>query len=227
MLTLAATLSPQHSRRNTLAATLSPQHSRRNTLAATLGILFLWFALHPVAFGKQVEIPEHTKKWNAFPDCALIDQKYNDGDSFRVKVNGHEQVLRLCFVDCPEGDSRFADRNKDQAEYFGVPPAEIPEWGKAATAKIGELLAKSFTVHTRWAKAQGSSGLPRFYAVIKCADGKDLGETLVSLGLARVKGLPMKPPTGESVADYQAKLQKLETEARTQRVGIWAKSSKK
>ena len=204
-----------------------PQPSRRNLLAATFGILFLWFVPNPIAFGKQVEIPEHTKKWNAFPDCALIDQKYNDGDSFRAKVNGNEHVLRLSFIDCPESDTRFADRNAEQAEYFGILPAEIPEWGKAATAKVAELLAKPFTVHTRWAIAQGSSGLPRFYAVVKGADGKDLGETLLSLGLARVKGLNMKPPTGESVADYQAKLKKLETEAKTQRVGIWSKSTKK
>ena len=205
----------------------SHDHSRRSTLAAALGILFLWFAPSPLAFGKQVEIPDHTKKWNAFKDCELIDQKYNDGDSFRAKVNGNEHVLRLCFVDCPESDARFPDRNADQGEYFGIPPADIPEWGKAARAKVAELLAKPFTVHTRWAKALGSSGLPRFYAVINGADGKDLGETLISLGLARIKGRDMKPPTGESVADYHTKLQKLETEARAKRVGMWAKSTKK
>ena len=157
----------------------------------------------------------------------MIDKKYNDGDSFRAKVNGNEHVLRLCFVDCPESDVRFPDRNAEQAEYFGVPAAEIPEWGKAATAKVAELLAKPFTVHTRWAIAQGSSGLPRFYAVIQSADGRDLGEALISLGLARIKGLNMKPPTGETVVAYQAKLKKLETEARSQRVGMWAKSTKK
>ena len=34
----------------------------------------------------------------------------------------------------------------------------------------------------------------------------------------------MKPPTGESVADYQTKLAKVEAEAKKERRGVWAKS---
>ena len=171
-----------------------------------------------------VEIPDHTKKWQPFKNCEFVVKQYNDGDSFAVKVDNNEHVLRLAFVDAPESDVRFPDRNADQAEYFGVEPAIIPEWGKVATAKTAELLAKPFTVTTRWAKALGSSGKPRYYAVITTAEGKDLGETLVSLGLARIKGLVMKPPTGESVEVYQTKLARIEAEAKKERRGLWAKS---
>lgn len=61
--------------------------------------------------------------------------------------------------------------------------------------------------------------------MITSADGKDLGETLLALGLARVKGLVMKPPTGESQAAYQVKLGKIETAAHKDRQGIWGKST--
>ena len=174
-----------------------------------------------------VEIPDHTKKWQPFKGCEFVPRQYNDGDSFAVKVENNEHVLRLAFVDAPESDVRFPDRNAEQAAYFGVDAAIIPEWGKAATAKTAELLAQPFTVTTRWAKALGSSGKPRYYAVITTAEGKDLGETLLSLGLARIKGLVMKPPTGESVEVYQTKLARIEAEAKQERRGLWAKSGAK
>ena len=175
----------------------------------------------------MVEIPDKVKKWQPFKGCEFVPKQYNDGDSFAVKVGNNEHVLRLAFVDAPESDVRFPDRNAEQAEHFGVAAAIIPEWGKAATAKTAELLAKPFTVTTRWAKALGSSGKPRYYAVITTAEGKDLGETLLSLGLARIKGLVMKPPTGESVEVYQTKLANIEAEAKKERRGLWGKAPTK
>lgn len=194
-------------------------------MSKTFALLAAFLLTDFVSTAKLVEIPEHTKHWQVFKGCEFVPQLYNDGDSFAVKVNGGEFVLRLAFVDAPESDTRFPERNAEQAEHFHVAVAIIPEWGKLAGAKIVELLAKPFTVHTRWASALGSSRKLRYYAVITSADGKDLGETLLALGLARVKGLVMKPPTGESQAAYQVKLGKIETAAHKDRQGIWGKST--
>ena len=196
-------------------------------LSKTFALLAVFLLTDFVSTAKLVEIPEHTKNWQAFKGCEFVPQLYNNGNSFAVKVNGGEFVLRLAFVDAPESDTRFPERNAEQAEHFHVAVAIIPEWGKLAGVKIVELLAKLFTVHTRWATAQGASRKPRFYAVITSADGKDLGEALLALGLARIKGLAMKPPTGESPAAYQVKLGKIETAAHKDRQGIWGKSTEK
>ena len=177
------------------------------------------------AWSALVEIPAYTRKWQVFKDCEFGEKQYNDGDSFAVKVAGNEQVLRLIYVDTPESDARFPDRNAEQAKYFAVDPAIIPEWGKTAAAKTAELLAKPFTVTTRWASALGSTRKPRFYAVITLADGKDLGETLLSLGLARVHGKEMNPPSGETQAVDHAKLLKIEAEAKKEKRGLWSKST--
>lgn len=197
---------------------------------ARLSVLVSTILLSSLVFPARsalVEIPDKVKKWQPFKGCEFVARQYNDGDSFAVKVDNNEHVLRLAFVDAPESDVRFPDRNAEQAEHFGVAAAIIPEWGKAATAKTAELLAKPFTVTTRWAKALGSSGKPRYYAVITTAEGKDLGETLLSLGLARIKGLVMKPPTGESVEVYQTKLSRIEAEAKKEKRGLWGKSTTK
>lgn len=197
--------------------------ARFSVLVSTVLLTSLAFQ----ASGALVEIPNRTRKWQAFKGCEFVEKQYNDGDSFAVKVEGNEHVLRLAYVDTPESDIRFTDRNAEQAKYFGVDPAIIPEWGKIATAKTAELLAKPFTVTTRWASALGSSRKPRFYAVITTADGKDLGETLLSLGLARIQGKGMNPPSGETQEVYHAKLLKIEAEAKKEKRGLWGKSTTK
>ena len=195
-----------------------------------LSALISTILLTSLAFPAQsalVEIPTLSRKWQTFKNCEFVPKQYNDGDSFAVKVGENEHVLRLAYIDTPESDVRFKDRNAEQAKYFGVEPAIIPEWGKITVAKTAELLAKPFTVTTRWASAHGSSRKPRFYAVITTADGKDLGETLLSLGLARIHGKGMNPPSGETQAAYHAKLEKIEAEAKKEKRGIWSKSTAK
>ncbi|MFM8470326.1 MAG: thermonuclease family protein [Limisphaerales bacterium] len=128
----------------------------------------------------------------------------------------------MAFIDCPKADATEPTRNLEQAEFIGVPVGDIPGWGKLATAKVSELLTtKPFTIKTRWASALGRSRLPRFFATITTADGKDLGETLLSLGLARDHGQPMEPPSREKTDAYKHRLRRLVNVAREAKSGIW------
>ena len=170
-----------------------------------------------------VEIPDKVRRWQTFTNSTHVPTAYGDGDSFRVKLgDGREFVFRLGFVDCPESDKSEPTRNMEQAEFFAVPVGDVPAWGKLATEKVRELLAKPFTVHTRWASALGRSRLPRFYATITTADGKDLGEELLALGLAREQGQRMEPPSREKTDDYKRKLRRIEADAKSSRAGIWS-----
>jgi len=165
------------------------------------------------------------KSWLRFEPCTQVATEYGDGDSFRVRLpDGDEQVFRLAWVDCPESIAAFASRNAEQAAHFGVSTNDIPAVGKEATKVSSALLAKPFTVQTRWAYAQGVSRKPRYYAFIVTADGLDLGEELLRSGWARVKGVPMNHPDGTKIDPYRARLEQLELDAKTNRRGIWAKS---
>lgn len=183
----------------------------------------LWFS----GLVRAEDIPDKTKKWNTFAGCEYLTNKSDDGDSFQVRVAGEVRWLRLAYIDTPEADKRFITRNEEQAKYFGVTVEEALAAGKEASGVTAKLLSTPFTVYTRWASALGSTRLPRFSAFIELADGRDLGEVLLSMGYARVRGTPMNTPKGEKIEVYKAKLEKLEAEARAKRVGIWAKSSLK
>lgn len=52
-----------------------------------------------------------TPDWQKLEGCQLIQNEWNDGDSFHVRTaEGTEFIFRLYFVDTPETDSRFPDR---------------------------------------------------------------------------------------------------------------------
>ena len=173
------------------------------------------------------DIPDKTRAWNKIPACEYLANKYNDGDSFQAKVANEVRWLRLPYVDTPEADERFATRNEEQAKHFGISPSEVTTAGKEASVATAKLLSQPFTVYTRWASAAGSTRLPRFSAFIELSDGRDLGEVLLSMGLARVKGTKMNTPKGETVEVYQARLEKLEAEAKARGVGSWAHAAGK
>ncbi len=74
------------------------------------------------------------------------------------------------------------------------------------------VLARPFTIHTRWRKVFGPQ---RYYACVFTADGADLAELLVQRGLARIYGTRTPLPDGRSSRTYFAHLRKLEAEARS------------
>ncbi len=66
----------------------------------------------------------------------------------------------------------------------------------------------------------GRSKLARFYAVV-LVDGKNLAETLVTNGWARIYGLKANWPDGERSAAFINRLKNLELTARENRLGMW------
>lgn len=151
--------------------------------------------------------------------------KNNDGDSFRVKCGEKDFVLRLYFVDAPETTLREAERTRQQSEHFGVSLEETMKAGVQATALARDTMKGSFDVWTKWTSGGGRGKEVRYYGLVE-VDGKSLVEILVSSGLARIVGQVVPLPNGEKSTVYKKRLAALETEARKQRVGVWAHSTK-
>lgn len=168
--------------------------------------------------------PKHSKKFTRYDGCEFVPTQYADGDSFRVRIGDDEFVFRLYYVDAPESDERFPDRNAEQAQYFGITPEESVAAGKTAKEYVRQLLTgKKFTVFTRWASALGSSKLPRYYAVIEI-EGRGLADMLVENGFARLHGIKVNHPDGRKADDYLATLADLEKTAEAKKLGAWANS---
>ncbi|MBL9128446.1 MAG: thermonuclease family protein [Verrucomicrobiales bacterium] len=162
-----------------------------------------------------------TKAWATFRDCEYVDDPSNDADSFRVKCGRKSFHVRLYFVDAPETKATDPARVAEQAEHFGLSTDATLAAGVRAAEATRRWLTRSFDVHTRWTVAGGRSREPRYYAIVE-ADGKDLGEHLVSLGWARSKGAVAPPPNGEPSRSVVQRLQRLEADARRGKLGAWA-----
>ncbi len=187
-------------------------------------IAFIQLVTIEAAANADSSAPIHSRKFVRLNDCEFVSTEYADGDSFRVRTARGEFVFRLYYVDAPESDERFPDRNREQAQYFGITPAESVASGKAAAKLMRDTLTgKKITVYTRWSSALGSSRLPRFYAVVE-VDGRGLSDVLVENGLARLHGVSVNHPDGRKAPDYIATLQTLEREAKAQKRGAWANS---
>ena len=92
-------------------------------------------------------------KWEELEDCVLSDG-YMDGDSFHVRHGSKIDIIRLYFVDTPESDKQYAERNEDQAAYFGITDAHVVPLGVAGKKFTQKTLSgKKFTVWTRWEDA--------------------------------------------------------------------------
>src|SRR5690606_19182975 len=128
---------------------------------------------------------------------------------FHVVYQGKEYIFRLYFVDAPESDDTYGERTAAQAKYFGITNAEAVKLGESARDFTGKRLdGRKFTVWTRWRDALGRSKLPRYYAMVKVGDD-DLGELLVSNGLARIYGTRVALPDGRDSRTYLRTLDKL------------------
>ena len=160
------------------------------------------------------------KDWITLDHCQLIPNKANDGDSFHVRANDNEYLVRLYFVDAPETASVGPERLIEQAEYFGVSVPQVIEVGLNAKRFVEARLSEPFTVVTRLAEGLGRSKIQRIYGFVRTKDG-DLGEQLVSNGLARIHGKTSAPPGGATSAAELEKLAQLENEAKRQKVGGW------
>jgi DNA uptake protein ComE-like DNA-binding protein len=160
------------------------------------------------------------KDWITLDHCQLIPNKANDGDSFHIRANDNEYLVRLYFVDAPETASVGPERLIEQAEYFGISVPQVIEVGLNAKRFVEARLSEPFTVVTRLAGGLGRSKIQRIYGFVQTKDG-DLGEQLVANGLARIHGTTAAPPEGSTSAAELEKLAQLENEAKRRKVGGW------
>jgi endonuclease YncB( thermonuclease family) len=185
------------------------------TLLLLVGILALPFF--------QVQ----ASKWERLKNCLLVENEYNDGDSFRVSHKGREYIFRLYCADAPEADNSYAERVAEQAAHFGITSEEAIEIGKDAKSAVEDLLEKPFDVVTRWQDGGGWSKMGRSYAFI-LIDGKDgpktadLAGVLIARGLARAHGAKVNPPDSDLTASELAETyREIESEARRKKKGAW------
>ena len=136
----------------------------------------------------RVDAKAKEKDWITLDNCQLVPNKANDGDSFHVRANDTEYLVRLYFVDAPETASVGPERLIEQAEYFGVSVPQVIEIGLDAKKFVDAKLSEPFTVITRLAEGLGRSKIERVYGLVRTRDG-DLGEQLVANGLARIHGV--------------------------------------
>jgi DNA uptake protein ComE-like DNA-binding protein len=158
--------------------------------------------------------------WVTYQDCRLIPNPANDGDSFHVRAGRKEFIFRLYFVDTPETDASLPERVAEQAKYFRVSVPQTLQIGAEAERFTREKLSRPFTVETCKEDARGRSRLPRYFAFVEMGS-EDLAETLVRNGLARVYGAPGHPPDRAAPATEKRKLEQLERNAKSQKLGGW------
>lgn len=168
-----------------------------------------------------------------FTGCTLMEAEWADGDSFPVKLpDGKQVTARLYGADCIEwhvNDETLARRLRAQRRYFGIGSTDAAssmktarDFGKQASIRTRELLAKPFTIHTAFAGARGNGEKERAFAFVTTAEGKDLATILVDEGLARAFGVTRQLPNGTSGNEYRETLADLELTAAADRKGIWA-----
>ena len=155
----------------------------------------------------------------------LVESESNDGDSFAVRAGGRRLHLRLYYVDCPEvssGRRSDLERIQQQQRYFGLRDVgQVVQFGRRAAAFVADALEQPFVVHTRYARAPGQSGRPRYYAFVQTADGRSLAHLLVERGLARVHGTTRPGPDGTPSDIILNELQDLRDKALLRKAGIW------
>jgi endonuclease YncB( thermonuclease family) len=160
-------------------------------------------------------------EWVKLEKVSLRSDPSNDGDSFHAACNGKSYYFRLYFVDCPETQNRLKDRILEQAQVFGMDPKYVHKMGKVAEDFARDRLKQPFTVWTEWMDAQGDSGVQRFFAFVRDADGRDLGQELVGNGLARVYGAQADHPEGPNRMAQWGILNQRQQQAQAQKLGCY------
>jgi DNA uptake protein ComE-like DNA-binding protein/endonuclease YncB( thermonuclease family) len=157
-------------------------------------------------------------EWVTMRDCRLAPSDGNDGDSFHFLSDGQEYIARLYFVDCAETDDQVPERIVQQMEAFGVSEDKVYHYGHEAKKFAERVLARSFTVVTRFQDARGRSKLPRYYSFIfPNGSREDLGTLLTEAGLARSFGQIARNDLRLDRAHYD----RLEEKARREGMGIF------
>jgi len=160
--------------------------------------------------------------WEVLQNCALAEDRTNDGDSFALRCGGKTHTFRLYFADCPEKyrHQYNGERLADQGAYFGgLNEEQTIAIGVQAKDFALDLLAKGpVTVETRWEEVYDSG---RVYAFVRVGN-QDLAEALISRGLARIHTKGVTRMDGTPERTQKDRLYQLEREAKAQKRGAWA-----
>ena len=167
----------------------------------TLRPLLIILVAVVISFQASDGVAAKAKKWEKLAACQYVEDKNNDGDSFRVKCGEKDFVLRLYFVDAPETNLRDAERTRLQSEHFGVSLEETMKAGVKATEVARDTMKGSFDVWTKWTSGGGRGNEVRYYGLVEVD-----GEILVSGGLARIVGPVVPLPNGEKSTAYKERL---------------------
>lgn len=172
---------------------------------------------------------------NRLQNCTLVPTDWADGDSFRVRTeHGDEHTIRLYGADCIEWHvtaDTDARRLREQRRYFGISETGgsseesirlAKQFGERAAAAVRDLLQQPFTVFTAYSDARGDGRYKRIYGFVVTADGRDLSETLVLLGLARAFGVSRETYHGMTRDEYRERLKDLELMAARENAGVWS-----
>ena len=98
--------------------------------------------------------------------------------------------------------------------------------GKVAEDFTRDRLKQPFTVWTEWMDAQGDSGVQRFFAFVRDANGRDLGQELVGNGLACVYGAQADHPEGPNRMARWGILDQRLQQAKAQKLGCYGNKVK-
>lgn len=175
---------------------------------------------------------ERSGSYETYRNCTLVSDRTNDGDSFRVLFpDGRKEIVRLYFVDSPESDFRTYRggetnhrRIQEQAASLGgITPEHAVDIGKEAKSFTLKHLAKApFTIYTVWDSPFRDR---RYHALVELSfSGKPrfLHELLVEKGYARIHTKGTSMPDGTSKRIHENHLHKLQNNAKSANVGVWA-----
>lgn len=165
---------------------------------------------------------EASPTWQRLEGCRLVEAQINDGDSFLVRHQQEEFLLRLYYVDTPETYDTYPQRLQQQAQYFSIPTEQVLAAGQQASAFSKKFLQGEFTVLTQWADARGGHR-PRYFALIQ-KEQQYLSLELVRHGLARIYGMPARQPWpgGMTPLAFLQQLKQAERRAQQHAAGVWA-----
>jgi len=172
------------------------------------------------------EDDEKQGKYFVLRDCTyVVDKKYNDGDSFKIKTkDGRVVEIRMYFVDTAESKDkpyddyrrRVADQGKD---FGGLNYQETIALGqKAKEYAYSRLKDARLTIYTNWEEVYQSG---RYYAFVEIEGDEWWHETLVKKGLARIHTKGADLPTGSRSGDQKKRLRGLEKKAKQAKAGAW------
>lgn len=135
-----------------------------------------------------------------------------DGDTFRVVFpDGRQETVRVLGVDTPE----LSAAGNDPGTFEGISdPVFLESWGEEAASFLRrEVEGEQVTVATDHAAGERDH-YGRLLAYVHSSDGTDIGELLLSRGLARVF-------TAESFARKERYLA-VEEETMRKGIGLWS-----